>query len=414
MEQEAVYLINERTYLHLRENSGGVGYALFDKNTPLPVEEGQIPHSSLGDGQHLMENAREYYLAEHLDEPLVKLQKVAVTTLKQFRSSVRKRGMFDPDSLPKDDVQFIDPQYNEIFRVPNGGTVQVEYPDGRQYSRKVEYRDDYHMIIGSSPRHICEFAELMARSHAIVQPEPLTQQDYRVWNLDYDFYLTVQSDDGAWSYSLYRGDYGLLEQGTMDAPNLTVEEVKNEIVHTHNLDTRDCKTLHPEEFAQKLAEREAMQEYRMKQFQNGGQDGYLIMQLRYDADRALHFASMEYLKSKSAAPIIQNYEIMYRGDFPEEKPPVPVPELLESLYREFNCDRPLNFQGHSLSVSDIILLNLNGNISAHYVDSIGFKELADFLPKQERPSVLGQLKEKCDAPECSPAGCRKVRDAHEL
>lgn len=210
MEQEAVYLINERTYLHLRENSGGVGYALFDKNTPLPVEEGQIPHSALGDGQHLVETAREYYLAEHLDEPLVKLQKVAVTSLKQFRSSVRKRGMFDPDSLPKDDVRFIDPQYNEIFRVPNGGTVQVEYPDGRQYSRKVEYRDDYHMIIGSSPRHICEFAELMARSHATVQPEPLTQQDYRVWNLDYDFYLTVQSDDGAWSYSLYRGDTGAI------------------------------------------------------------------------------------------------------------------------------------------------------------------------------------------------------------
>ena len=51
----------------------------------------------------------------------------------------------------------------------------------------------------------------------------------------------------------------------------------------------------------------------------------------------------------------------------------------------------------------------------HYVDSIGFKELPGFLDtKPERPSVLMNLKEKCDAPECNPAACRKVRDAHEL
>ena len=51
----------------------------------------------------------------------------------------------------------------------------------------------------------------------------------------------------------------------------------------------------------------------------------------------------------------------------------------------------------------------------HYVDSIGFKDLQGFLDKQpERPSVLLNLKEKCDAPECNPIVCRKVRDAHEL
>ena len=57
----------------------------------------------------------------------------------------------------------------------------------------------------------------------------------------------------------------------------------------------------------------------------------------------------------------------------------------------------------------------NGEVSVHYVDSIGFKDLQGFLDKQpERPSVLQTLKEKCDAPECNPAVCRKARDAHEL
>ena len=61
------------------------------------------------------------------------------------------------------------------------------------------------------------------------------------------------------------------------------------------------------------------------------------------------------------------------------------------------------------------MLNQDGKISAHYVDSIGFKELREFLDKKpERLSVLQNLKEKCDAPECNPTVCQKVRAEHEL
>ena len=82
---------------------------------------------------------------------------------------------------------------------------------------------------------------------------------------------------------------------------------------------------------------------------------------------------------------------------------------------KFNCARPLDYHGHSLSVSDVIMLNQDGKISVHYVDSIGFKELPGFLDtKPERPSVLMNLREKCDAPECNLTGCRKVRAEHEL
>ena len=57
----------------------------------------------------------------------------------------------------------------------------------------------------------------------------------------------------------------------------------------------------------------------------------------------------------------------------------------------------------------------NGEVSVHYVDSIGFKDLQGFMDKKpERPSVLMNLKEKCDAPECNPTVCRKARDEHEL
>ena len=216
-DNEAVYLLNEQTYLHLRENLQGVGYEVFDKNSPLPVEEGQIPREALGNTQRRIETARAYYLAEHQDEPVGRIQNVAVTTLEKFRSGVRRRRNLAPRSLPDNDVRFIDPIYNELFRVPDGCVVQMTYPDGHQRSEVVEYLDDYHMKIGSSVQHICEFAERMARSHAIVEPEPLTQQDCRAWNLEYDYYLTVQAEDGAWEYALYQGDCCLLERGKIDA-----------------------------------------------------------------------------------------------------------------------------------------------------------------------------------------------------
>ena len=331
----SLYLLNEQTYLHLRENLTGVGYEVFDKNSPLPVEEGQIPREALGNTQQRIETARAYYLAEHQDEPKGRIQNVAVTTLEKFRSGVRKRRNLAPRSLPENDVRFIDPMYNELFRVPDGGVVQMTFPDGHQRSEKVEYLDDYHMKIGSSVQHICEFAERMARGRAIVEPEPLTQQNCRAWNLEYDYYLTVQAEDGAWNYALYQGDCCLLERGKIDAPELMIEEVRD--------------------------------------------------------------------------------EILYRGNLPEGKRSVPQAELLEQLYQKFNFARPTDYHGHSLSVSDVIMLNQDRKISAHYVDSIGFKELPGFLDKKpERTSVLQTLKEKCDAPECNPTGCRKVRADHEL
>ena len=152
----------------------------------------------------------------------------------------------------------------------------------------------------------------------------------------------------------------------------------------------------------------------MEQFQQSGHDCYLVMQLHQDADPALRFASMRYLEKQNIAPAIENYEILYRGNLPTGKRSVPQPELLEQLYQKFNCAQPMDYHGHSLSVSDVILLNQAGKISVHYVDSIGFRELSGFQDKQERSSVLSQLKAKCDMPECNPTKCRKWRNDHAI
>ena len=55
--------------------------------------------------------------------------------------------------------------------------------------------------------------------------------------------------------------------------------------------------------------------------------------------------------------------------------------LLEEVYARFNLDRPDDFHGHSLSVSDVIMISQDGQTACYYTDSIGFRELPDFLPE---------------------------------
>ena len=99
--------------------------------------------------------------------------------------------------------------------------------------------------------------------------------------------------------------------------------------------------------------------------------------------------SMRELNRRGKTPDPEHYEVTYYADLPAMWQDVPNNEVLEELFQMFNLSRPQDFEGHSLSVSDVIALKRNGEVSVHYVDSIGFKDLQGFLDKQpERPSVL--------------------------
>lgn len=102
-------------------------------------------------------------------------------------------------------------------------------------------------------------------------------------------------------------------------------------------------------------------------------NAYAIYQLKDgDEPRGLRFKSYE--RAKDAIDRT-NYQIVYTGTLPEGNT---LPQRLDALYRQFNIDRPSDFYGHSLSVSDVIVIRQNGALSAHYVDSIGFVELPGF------------------------------------
>ena len=114
-----------------------------------------------------------------------------------------------------------------------------------------------------------------------------------------------------------------------------------------------------------------------KLFLENPQDAFLIYQIRRGGELdAYRFMNYDYLQSKGVMPERGGYDAIYTGglaDYGDNK------TNLDMIYQRFNVDHPADFKGHSLSVSDIVALKQNGVVSCHYVDSIGFRELPNFL-----------------------------------
>ena len=109
-----------------------------------------------------------------------------------------------------------------------------------------------------------------------------------------------------------------------------------------------------------------------QRFLNSPTDSMAIYQLRRDAPVELRFAN---LGSLAAPPDPANYEAVYtREVYPDDD----TGRILENFFYIFNDERPGDFVGHSLSVSDIVALKQDGKVSYHYCDSVGFKELPAF------------------------------------
>ena len=106
-------------------------------------------------------------------------------------------------------------------------------------------------------------------------------------------------------------------------------------------------------------------------------DIFAIMQLRYTEETGpMCFLPYSELMKEGMRPDHEYYETVYAA------PLLPYKNrdtMLEEIYKRFNLEHPQNYMGHSLSVSDIVVLKEQGNVSFYYVDSVGFKELQEFM-----------------------------------
>ena len=93
----------------------------------------------------------------------------------------------------------------------------------------------------------------------------------------------------------------------------------------------------------------------------------------------VRFESMDRLKADGVQLNKDDYELMYEGEVGEFRGNA----TLEALFAQFNNDRPDDFFGHSLSVSDVIVISIDGKDTAYFCDSFGFTEMPEFFREKE-------------------------------
>lgn len=73
-------------------------------------------------------------------------------------------------------IRFIDPHYNEKFRIPDGGKIIITTAWGEKNERACRYIDETHTEIGNNLYHICEFAERMEQNGHTYEPKQAEPQ----------------------------------------------------------------------------------------------------------------------------------------------------------------------------------------------------------------------------------------------
>ena len=114
----------------------------------------------------------------------------------------------------------------------------------------------------------------------------------------------------------------------------------------------------------------------MQAFLDSPGDSYAILQLRSgDETHYERWSSLRELNTMGLEPNFDHYEIVYAGTLPEYEN---LRNMLEDLYYQFNMDRPEDFHGHSMSVSDVVAIHDDHALRFYFCDTIGFQELRDF------------------------------------
>ena len=146
-----------------------------------------------------------------------------------------------------------------------------------------------------------------------------------------------------------------------------------------------CRELMAQLNAGELTQGEVKELYAKAQEAGQDKDTFSIYQLkRGDETRDFRFEPYDRLQATGHAVDRANYELIYTA-------PLTPDTSLEDIYTRFNIDHPADFKGHSLSVSDIVVLHRDGRDAAHYVDSIGYREVPEFFKEQGRQLTPDEL-----------------------
>ena len=154
----------------------------------------------------------------------------------------------------------------------------------------------------------------------------------------------------------------------------TIRSTAAEIINSIDEHLQDIQKEHDKEQVQ-------------KEVAEPDKDTFSIYQLkRGDETRDFRFEPYDRLAATGRTADRANYDLIYTAELTPGT-------SLEDIYTRFNIDHPKDFKGHSLSVSDVVVLHQNGQDTAHYVDSSGYRQVPEFLQPPEKENPLKHVED---------------------
>ena len=317
-QQEALFLIDDATYLHIQPCDSGWDYTLYDAASMKELDGGQLDMPELSRMKAVLQicddNDLDSTSLRHA--PLSMIETLQEAAYQQMQAEVGQ--MAASSQLPEAQEQALDE-----YPMPD---EQVSTPDMQEYGYSYD---------GMLP---------VTRERAL----ELDAAGLTVYVLHEDNTESMVFDP----------------QEIMDHGGL------------FGVDREEWEK--SPQFHEKVMERQEHQQEREQAFLSQNRDCFAIYQVSRDDPQNVRFMNLDWLKSHDISIDRSNYDLIYTAPLRESGT---VPEQLEKLYEQFNLQKPADFHSPSMSVSDIVAIKQDGKVSCHYCDSVGFTQIPGFLPE---------------------------------
>ena len=317
-QQEALFLIDDATYLHIQPCDSGWDYTLYDAASMKELDGGQLDMPELSRMKAVLQICDDNDLDRDSVKyaPLSMIETLQEAAYQQMQAEVRQ--MAASSQLPEAQEQALDE-----YPTPD---EQVSTPDMQKYGYSYD---------GMLP---------VTRERAL----ELDAAGLTVYVLHEDNTESMVFDP----------------QEIMDHGGL------------FGVDREEWEK--SPQFHEKVMERQEHQQEREQAFLSQNRDCFAIYQVSRDDPQNVRFMNLDWLKSHDISIDRSNYDLIYTAPLRESGT---VPEQLEKLYQQFNLEKPVDFHSPSMSVSDIVAIRQDGKVSCHYCDSVGFTQIPGFLPE---------------------------------
>ena len=317
-QQEALFLIDDATYLHIQPCDSGWDYTMYDKETMKELDGGQLDAPEFPRMKAVLQICDDNNLGSDSVKyaPLSMIETLQEAAYQQMQAEASQ--MAASSQLPEAQEQALDE-----YPMPD---EQVSTPDMQEYGYSYD---------GMFP---------VTRERAL----ELDAAGLTVYVLHEDNTESMVFDP----------------QEIMDHGGL------------FGVDREEWEK--SPQFHEKVMERQEHQQEREQAFLSQNRDCFAIYQVSRDDPQNVRFMNLDWLKSHDISIDRSNYDLIYTAPLRESGT---VPEQLEKLYEQFNLQKPADFHSPSMSVSDIVAIKQDGKVSYHYCDSVGFTQIPGFLPE---------------------------------